>query len=86
MTSKPAYQKLELQPIAGTWREGRSGRHLDVTDPYTGEALLSLPMATREDLDERKLNGLQWDLRVGGRSCAGPSRSLMSARTRLSAG
>ena len=52
MTSKPAYQKLELQPIAGTWREGRSGRNLDVTDPYTGEALLSLPMATREDLDE----------------------------------
>ncbi|WP_150303166.1 4-hydroxybenzaldehyde dehydrogenase [Pseudomonas saliphila] len=52
MTSKPAYQNLELQPIAGKWREGRAGRNLDVTDPFTGESLLKLPMASREDLDE----------------------------------
>src|SRR5690554_60553 len=52
MTSKPVYQNLELQPIGGQWRAGSASRNLDVTDPFTGEQLLSLPMATREDLDE----------------------------------
>src|SRR5690554_948334 len=52
MTSKPVYQNLELQPIGGQWRAGSASRNLDVTDPFTGDQLLSLPMATREDLDE----------------------------------
>ena len=52
MTSKPAFQNLERQPIAGQWRLGGASRKLEVTDPFTGEQLLSLPMATREDLDE----------------------------------
>src|SRR5690606_41869748 len=52
MTSKPVFQNLELQPIAGQWRAGSGTRTLDVTDPFTGEQLLSVPMATREDLDE----------------------------------
>lgn len=52
MKSKPAYQNLELQPIAGQWRTGNAERTLDVTDPFTGETLLSLSMANREDLDE----------------------------------
>src|SRR5690606_41912675 len=52
MTSKPVYQNLELQPIGGQWRAGSASRNLDVTDPFTGEQRLSLPMATRKDLDE----------------------------------
>ena len=52
MTNKAAFQNLELQPIGGQWRSGSADRHLDVTNPFTGEQLLSLPMATREDLDE----------------------------------
>ena len=52
MKNQSAYQNLELQPIGGQWRVGRADRNLDVNDPYTGEQLLSLPMATREDLDE----------------------------------
>ena len=52
MTSKPAYQNMQLQPIAGQWRAGSAGRNLDVTDPFTGEQLLSVAMATRDDLDE----------------------------------
>ncbi|WP_018077085.1 aldehyde dehydrogenase family protein [Thiobacillus denitrificans] len=52
MSSLPAYQNLTLLPIAGQWREGTSGRTLDVADPFTGDTLLSLPMAGREDLDE----------------------------------
>ena len=52
MTSKPVFQNLELQPIAGQWRAGKGSRRLEVTDPFTGEQLLDLAMATREDLDE----------------------------------
>ena len=52
MTSKPVFQNLELQPIGGQWRVGAAARNLDVINPFTGEQLLSLPMATREDLDE----------------------------------
>lgn len=51
MTNKPVFQNLELQPIAGQWRAGSAARNLDVTDPFTGNRLLSLAMATREDLD-----------------------------------
>lgn len=52
MTNKPVFQNMTLQPIAGQWRAGSAPRKLDVTDPFTGEQLLSLAMATREDLDE----------------------------------
>lgn len=52
MSSKPAYQNLELQPIAGQWRKGSSDRTLDVTDPFTQKQLLSVQLANRADLDE----------------------------------
>jgi len=52
MSSKPAYQNLELQPIAGHWRQGSSDRTLEVTDPFTWKRLLSLQLANRADLDE----------------------------------
>ena len=47
-----AYEHLEQQPIAGTWRVGRGDRQLAVSDPFTGKTLLNLPLANREDLDE----------------------------------
>lgn len=49
--STPAYQNLERLPIAGQWREGTSGRTLTVTDPFNGDTLLSLSMASHDDLD-----------------------------------
>lgn len=49
--STPAYQNLERLPIAGQWREGSSGRTLTVTDPFNGDTLLSLSMASHDDLD-----------------------------------
>ena len=52
MNNPPVYDNLTLQPIAGQWRAGNAGRSLDVTDPYTGETLLSVPMANRQDLDD----------------------------------
>jgi aldehyde dehydrogenase (NAD+) len=50
--SKPRYHNLELQPIAGQWRVGSAGRDLYVMDPFTGESLLKLSMASHEDLDQ----------------------------------
>lgn len=47
-----SYQNLELQPLAGQWRPGRSERKLQVVNPYTQQPLLELNLATREDLDE----------------------------------
>lgn len=60
MNNPPLYDNLGLQPIAGQWRAGNAGR-LDVINPYTGETLLSVAMANREDLDEayRKAEAVQ---------------------------
>lgn len=46
------YSNLALQPLAGEWRQGRSERRLEVLDPFTQQSLLSLNLATRDDLDE----------------------------------
>lgn len=50
-TTRPAYQNLELQPLAGQWRPGSAGRQLEVLDPFSQEELLQISLANREDLD-----------------------------------
>lgn len=50
-TTRPAYQNLQLQPLAGQWRDGSSGRQLDVIDPFTQASLLKIALADRNDLD-----------------------------------
>ena len=40
------------QYINGTWRKGRSARRLDDRNPFNGEALLQMPLASVSDLDE----------------------------------
>lgn len=52
MKSKQAYRNLELQSIAGQWRNGSAGRMLDVVDPFSDERLLSIAMADGDDLDQ----------------------------------
>ncbi|WP_020190037.1 aldehyde dehydrogenase family protein [Pseudomonas putida] len=52
MTNPAPYQDLHLQPIAGAWRAGNAGRTMTVTDPYTEETLVEIPMASHRDLDE----------------------------------
>jgi aldehyde dehydrogenase (NAD+) len=47
-----AYEDLELMPIAGNWREGRSGKTRDDRNPFTGETLLTSKLADRQDVDE----------------------------------
>ena len=52
-SNKPApYQGFDLQPIAGTWRAGRSARRLADTNPYTGEVLAELALANTADVDD----------------------------------
>lgn len=46
------YQEMQLLPIAGEWRKGSSGSLLKVTDPFTGETLLEIVQADRDDLDQ----------------------------------
>ena len=46
------YADFHLLPIAGKRREGKAGRRLEVTNPYSGDALLQIPMATEADMDE----------------------------------
>ena len=46
------YDGLDLMPIAGEWREGRSGDSRRDVNPYTGETLLGHSLADADDLDE----------------------------------
>ncbi|WLH81965.1 aldehyde dehydrogenase family protein [Pseudomonas sp. FP2335] len=43
---------MHLLPIGGEWRQGSAGSVLNVTDPYTGETLLDIVQADRNDLDQ----------------------------------
>lgn len=40
------------QYIGGTWRDGNSSRQLQVTDPFTGETLLTIQQADKADLND----------------------------------
>lgn len=46
-----AYSNLDRQAIGGQWREGRSARSNIDVDPYTGQRLAEIRMATKEDVD-----------------------------------
>ena len=52
MNGQARYDQLELLSIAGRWREGGAGRRLKVTNPFSGDALLEIAMASHDDLDE----------------------------------
>jgi aldehyde dehydrogenase (NAD+) len=45
------YGGFDRLPIAGTWREGRSGNILPDRDPYNGSVLVQIPQGNNEDLD-----------------------------------
>ncbi|RWU21499.1 aldehyde dehydrogenase [Pseudomonas alkylphenolica] len=49
--TRPAYQNLHLQPLAGRWRVGSAERALTVLDPFNQQTLLDIPLANRDDLD-----------------------------------
>lgn len=39
-------------PIAGSWRQGRSGKTCAVRDPYSSATLVEIPLADARDVDE----------------------------------
>ena len=47
----PKYEDFALQYIGGHWRAGASERELTSNDPYTGKDLVTLQMATTDDVD-----------------------------------
>jgi len=52
-TEPPArYEGFGRMPIAGSWRQGRSGRIGCDRDPYSGDTLLEIPLADVRDVDE----------------------------------
>lgn len=46
------YSGLDLLPIGGSWRRGRSERLNIDANPFTGETLIEIPQANSADLDE----------------------------------
>lgn len=57
MSTQPAsaYRVNGHQYINGQWQTGRSQRRLDDRDPFTGQVLLEMAMASLADLDEAYL-------------------------------
>lgn len=59
MAAMPAspknFEGFEALPIAGTWRSGRSTRHNTDIDPYTGDTLVTIPLAATQDVDDAYL-------------------------------
>lgn len=45
------YRDFHLQPLAGRWREGSADTVQPVVDPYTGKTLVTIRLATTQDLD-----------------------------------
>ncbi|MHB9799468.1 aldehyde dehydrogenase family protein [Pseudomonas sp. MT3] len=45
------YTDFHLQPLAGEWRTGSTGRSLRDCNPYDGSLLVEIPQAGRDDLD-----------------------------------
>jgi aldehyde dehydrogenase (NAD+) len=46
------YTPWDVLPIGGRWRQGRAGKRAADRDPYSGETLLELPLASASDVDE----------------------------------
>ena len=46
------YSDLDRLPIGGGWRKAKANRVLADRDPYTGQVILEIPQADRNDLDD----------------------------------
>jgi aldehyde dehydrogenase (NAD+) len=46
------YPDFVTMPIGGQWRAGRSGKTGADNDPWSGQTLTEIPLASAEDLDE----------------------------------
>ncbi|MDD2050084.1 aldehyde dehydrogenase family protein [Pseudomonas putida] len=77
--TRPAYQNLHLQPLAGHWRAGSAERALTVVDPFNQQTLLQIPMATRDDLDAAYRSARQIQPDWAAQSPAARSQVMLQA-------
>lgn len=49
---REAYDRLDRQFIGGRWRNGRAKDSMADLDPYTGNKILSIALANKDNLDE----------------------------------
>jgi aldehyde dehydrogenase (NAD+) len=50
--SSPYYSGFDQLPINGRWRHGKGAKARGDFDPYSGELLVEIPQANRDDMDE----------------------------------
>ncbi|HXT91099.1 MAG TPA: aldehyde dehydrogenase family protein [Trebonia sp.] len=62
MNTKPPapYDGFDRMPIGGQWRPGSAGRELTDTDPWSGDVLTRIPLASAADAER----GVQFALRL----------------------
>ncbi|AIL61243.1 aldehyde dehydrogenase family protein [Pseudomonas alkylphenolica] len=77
--TRPAYQNLHLQPLAGHWRAGSAERALTVVDPFNQQTLLQIPMANRDDLDAAYRSARQVQPDWAAQSPAARSQVMLQA-------
>ncbi|WP_191833573.1 aldehyde dehydrogenase family protein [Pseudomonas fluorescens] len=77
--TRPAYQNLHLQPLAGHWRAGSAERALTVLDPFNQQTLLQIPMANRDDLDAAYRSARQVQPDWAAQSPAARSQVMLQA-------
>lgn len=77
--TRPAYQNLHLQPLAGQWRAGSAERSLTVLDPYNQQQLLEIPLANRDDLDAAYRRAHQVQTEWAAQSPAARSQVMLQA-------
>ena len=51
VTRQP-YGPFDRMPVGGSWRRGSAGRELTDTDPWSGEVLASIPLASPADVED----------------------------------
>jgi len=85
-SSPTAYDGFHLQSIAGQWRQGSSGKPKADRNPYSGETLVKIVQADRNDLDAayRAAKAAQpgWEAQMPGERAAIIQRAaaIMEAR------
>jgi Aldehyde dehydrogenase family len=51
VTRQP-YGPFDRMPVGGSWRPGSAGRELTDTDPWSGEVLARIPLASPADAED----------------------------------
>ncbi|RJQ84629.1 MAG: aldehyde dehydrogenase family protein [Desulfobacteraceae bacterium] len=78
----PPYTDMELQPIGGTWRQGRGKGVTQDLNPYTQEVFIEIPQADRRDLEEAYITAAEAQKKWGARG-PGERATIMQRAARI---